>query len=119
MTHGTFKPSLSDVEVNAGLIEGQKIMEARAIKAHEKIANSNLVEVSISPLYQRYIGKYVTIAFNGSFMKLPVDGSTVRISRGHYNALKKYLNSIDRQIKIAANNATFMNTTANGDFRKI
>lgn len=119
MTNGTFKPSLSGVEVNAGLIEGQKTMEAKANLSNAKIANSKLIEANISPLYQRYIGKHVIIAFNGNFMKLPVDGTTFRLSRGHYNALKKYLNSIDRQIKIAANNTKFMDTTANGDFRKI
>lgn len=117
MTYDTYKPS--QVQVNAGLIEGQKEMEARASISNARIANSNLIQTSISPLYQRYIGKTVTIAFNGNFMKLPVDGSSFSLSQGHYNALQKYLRHIDKQIKISNNNAQFMGTTARGDFRQV
>jgi hypothetical protein len=61
----------------------------------------------------------VIVAFNGNFRKFPVDGTTFEISEGHYNALMKYLHSVDRQIKIAQQNAKFMGDNSQGDFKKI
>ena len=74
---------------------------------------------SITPLYARYIGTTVTIAHNGNFKKFPVDGTEFEIPVGHLNVLKKYLRSIDRQIKISQQNAKFMGENTNGDFKRM
>lgn len=106
-------------ELTSDLIKGVSAKE-RAAKANDlRLYKAPKIEYSISPLYRRYIGNTVTIAYNGNFKKFPVDGSMFKLSRGHYNALKKYLHHVDRQIKVAQTNAKFMDKDATGDFKKI
>ena len=101
------------------LIKGVTERENEAKKNDMKIYKSPTVKTSISALYARYLGNTVTVAFNGNFMKLPVDGSTFEVSRGHYNELMKYLRHIDRQIRISQQNAKFMGHNEQGDFKPL
>ena len=89
-------------------------------KQHDfKVFKGQTAKFAISPLYARYIGKTVTVAHNGNFKKFPVDGTQFEIPVGHLNVLQKYLRSIDRQIKIAQQNARFMGDNETGDFKRI
>jgi len=106
-------------ELASEMIKGMTNRERKAKMNDVKLFRSQTRKFSISPLYRRYIGSTVTIAFNGNFKKFPVDGSQFNITEGHYNALMKYLHHVDRQIKIAQNNAKFMDQTVSGDFKKI
>ena len=106
-------------ELTSKLMKGVVDRETRARANDVRISRSRLVKSSISPLYARYLGNTVTIAFNGNFMKLPVDGSTFELSQGHYNALMKYLHHVDRQISLGSTNSKFMDSYASGDFKKI
>lgn len=106
-------------ELTSDLIKGVTEKETLARKNDLKLYQSQMLKTSISPLYSRYIGSTVNIAFNGNFRKFPVDGSEFSLSRGHYNALMKYLHHIDKQISIAKTNAKFMDKSATGDFKKI
>jgi hypothetical protein len=106
-------------ELTSQLMKGATAKE-NAARAHDlKVYKGQTIKYSISPLYATYIGSTVTVAHNGNFKKFPVDGTQFDIPIGHYNALRKYLNSIDRQIRIAQQNAKFMGDNANGDFKKI
>lgn len=112
MTHDTF-------ELTSSLIKGAANKEALA-QAHDlKLYRERTLRYSISPLYARYIGDTVTVAFNGNFKKFPVTGEEFLISEGHYKRLRKYLLSIDKQIKIAKTNTKFMDRDVTGDFRKL
>lgn len=106
-------------ELTSNLIKGQTDKENMARMHDIKVYKSKTRDFSISPLYARYIGKTVTVAHNGNFRKFPVDGTTFKITEGHYNALAKYLRMIDHQIRIAQTNARFMDTNTVGDFKKI
>lgn len=106
-------------ELTSNLIKGVSNKENQAKANDVNLYKNSNVHTSISPLYARYVGKTITIAFNGNFRKLPVDGSEFVISRGHYNALKKYLNFLDRQIRISQQNANFMGDQVNGDFKRM
>lgn len=106
-------------ELTSNLVKGVENKENQAKLNDVKIFKSKTIKYSISPLYARYVGKTITIAFNGNFRKLPVDGSEFEISQGHFNALKKYLNFLDRQIRIAQQNANFMGEQVNGDFKRL
>ncbi len=106
-------------ELTSSLVKGVESKENKAKQNDIKLYKSSTIKYSISPLYARYVGKTITIAFNGNFRKLPVDGSEFEISQGHYNVLKKYLNHLDRQIKIAQQNANFMGDNVNGDFKRL
>lgn len=106
-------------ELTSQLMKGAAAKEQLAKQHDYKIYKGDTVKYSISPLYARYIGTTVTVAFNGNFKKFPVDGSQFEISKGHLNSLQKYLRSIDRQIKIAQQNAKFMGDNTNGDFKRI
>jgi hypothetical protein len=106
-------------ELTSNLIKGVQEREIKARSNDIKLYRESTMRYSISPLYARYIGDTVTVAYNGNFKKFPVTGEEFVLSRGHYNALKKYLNSVDRQIKIAKTNAKFMDTQAFGDFKKM
>lgn len=106
-------------ELTSKLMKGATAKEQLAKQHDYKVFKGPTIRYSISPLYARYIGTTVTVAFNGNFKKFPVDGTQFEISQGHYNALTKYLRSIDKQIKIAQQNAKFMGDNANGDFLRI
>lgn len=106
-------------ELTSSLMKGVNSKEVEARRNDMKIFKSRTTKYSISPLYARYIGGTVTVAHNGNFKKFPVDGTDFEISEGHLNALKKYLRSVDRQIRIAQQNAKFMGDYTNGDFKKI
>ena len=106
-------------ELTSQLMKGAAAKEQLAKKHDYKVYKGATEKFSISPLYARYIGKTVTVAHNGNFKKFPVDGTQFEIPVGHLNALKKYLRSIDRQIKIAQQNAKFMGNNETGDFKKI
>ena len=106
-------------DLTSSLVKGTENKERLAKQNDFKLYKGATVKYSISPLYARYVGKTITIAFNGNFRKLPVDGTEFEISQGHYNALKKYLNHLDRQIKIAQQNANFMGEQTNGDFKRL
>ena len=106
-------------ELTSSLIKGVQDRETKARQNDMKLYREANMKFSISPLYARYIGDSVTIAFNGNFKKYPVDGTEFTLTRGHYNALMKYLRHIDRQIKIAKTTAKFMDTQAAGDFKKM
>lgn len=106
-------------ELTSSLIKGATAKEHEAIKNDAKLFKAQTRKHSISPLYARYIGSSVTVAYNGNFKKFPVDGTEFEITEGHYNALMKYLHSVDRQIKIAQQNAKFMGDNQVGDFKKI
>lgn len=106
-------------ELTSQLIKGASAKENLARVHDMKVYNSETQKCSISPLYARYIGSTVTVAHNGNFKKFPVDGSQFDITPGHYNALMKYLHSVDRQIRIAQQNAKFMGDNTSGDFKKI
>lgn len=106
-------------ELASKLVKGVTERETMARSHDLKIYNSTDMLMSISPLYSRYIGDTVTIAFNGNFKKFPVNGEQFRISRGHRNALTKYLRHIDRQIRIAQTNVKFMDTQHSGDFKRM
>lgn len=106
-------------ELTSTLMKGATKKENEARVNDKKIYSGTHMKYSISPLYARYIGSTVTVAFNGNFKKFPVDGTEFEISKGHYNALLKYLHSVDRQIKIAQQNAKFMGNNETGDFKKI
>lgn len=112
MTNDTF-------ELTSSLMKGATKKENEARINDKQIYSGTYIKFSISPLYARYIGSTVTVAFNGNFRKFPVDGSQFEISQGHYNALTKYLHAVDRQIKIAQQNAKFMGDNTSGDFKKI
>jgi len=105
--------------LTSSLVKGVENKEREAQQNDIKLYKESNIRYSISPLYARYVGNTITIAFNGNFRKLPVDGSEFVLSRGHYNALKKYLNHIDRQIKIAQKSSKFMDEHVNGDFRHL
>ena len=106
-------------DLSSKLIKGATDKENMA-RAHDlKLYKSKTIKTSISPLYARYVGDTVTIAFNGNFRKLPVDGTEFTLSEGHYNALMKYIHHIDRQIKISKNSVKFMDTQTTGDFKKL
>jgi hypothetical protein len=106
-------------ELTSKLVKGAQRKEAQARQNDMKIYQENTLTTAISPLYARYVGDTVTIAFNGNFKKFPVDGKQFQISKGHYNALMKYLHHIDRQIKIQKTNQKFMDQNLQGDFKKI
>jgi hypothetical protein len=106
-------------ELASKLVKGVTERETLARKHDLKLYHSPDTLMSISPLYSRYIGDTVTIAFNGNFKKFPVNGEQFRISRGHRNALTKYLRHIDRQIRIAQTNVKFMDTQHSGDFKRM
>lgn len=106
-------------ELTSQLMKGAAAKEQLAKQHDYKVYKGATERFSISPLYARYVGSTVTIAHNGNFKKFPVDGTQFEIPVGHLNALKKYLRSIDRQIKIAQQNAKFMGENETGDFKKI
>jgi len=106
-------------ELTSSLIKGIEDRESKARQNDLKVYKESNVRYSISPLYARYIGDTVTVAFNGNFKKFPVDGTEFVLSRGHYNALLKYLHHIDRQIRVSKTTAKFMDTQASGDFKKM
>lgn len=112
MAEDTFK-------LTSDLIKGQTEKENRARENDLRIFRERTIQYSISPLYARYIGDTVTVAYNGNFKKFPVNGEQFSISVGHYNVLMKYLHHIDRQISISKTTAKFMDTQAAGDFKKI
>jgi uncharacterized protein YukE len=106
-------------ELTSSLIKGVQDRETKARQNDMRLYAESNLKYSISPLYARYIGDSVTIAFNGNFKKFPVNGDEFAITRGHYNALLKYLHHIDRQIRVAKTTAKFMDTQASGDFKKM
>ena len=106
-------------ELTSSLIKGVEGVEMEARNNDMKIFRESNLKYSISPLYARYVGESITVAFNGNFKKFPTDGTEFSLSRGHYNALLKYLHHIDRQIRIAKTTAKFMDTQASGDFKKM
>jgi hypothetical protein len=106
-------------ELTSDLIKGVSDRENKARQNDFQLYKQSVMEYAISPLYARYIGDTVTIAFNGNFKKFPVDGTEFVLSRGHYNALLKYLHHIDRQIRVSKTTAKFMDTQASGDFKKM
>ncbi len=106
-------------ELTSQLIKGASNKENAARRNDVKLYQESTITYQISPLYARYIGNTVTVAFNGNFKKFPVDGTEFQITRGHYNALLKYLHHVDRQISVAKNNAKFMGNEVMGDFKKI
>jgi hypothetical protein len=106
-------------DLTSSLIKGVQEKETQARRNDLKLYQSSTLKTSISPLYARYIGETVTIAFNGNFKKFPVNGTQFEVTRGHYNALMKYLHHVDRQIKVAKTNAKFMDQHLSGDFKKI
>ena len=106
-------------ELTSQLIKGVSDRENRARANDNKLYREHTLKFSISPLYARYIGDTVTIAFNGNFKKFPVDGTEFTLTQGHYNALQKYLHHIDRQIRVSKTNAKFMDTQTVGDFKKM
>lgn len=106
-------------ELTSKLMKGAAAKEQLAKQHDYKVFKGATERFSISPLYARYIGKTVTVAHNGNFKKFPVDGTQFEIPVGHLNVLQKYLRSIDRQIKIAQQNARFMGENETGDFKKI
>lgn len=111
--------ALDTFELTSTLIKGVTDRETKARVNDIKIFQTHTKTYAISPLYARYIGETVTIASNGNFKKFPVNGEQFSLSEGHYNALMKYLHHIDKQIKIAKNNAKFMGTNVNGDFKRL
>ena len=106
-------------ELTSNLVKGVEAKENQAKKNDIKIYKESNIRYSISPLYARYVGKTITIAFNGNFRKLPVDGSEFVISRGHYNALRKYMNHLDRQIRLQQQQSNFMGDQVTGDFKRL
>lgn len=106
-------------ELTSKLIKGVTDKENSARKNDYKIYRTSNLKFSISPLYARYVGDTVVVAYNGNFKKFPVNGEEFSISQGHYNALMKYLHHIDKQIRIAKTNSKFMDTQAYGDFKKL
>jgi hypothetical protein len=106
-------------ELTSSLIKGVESVETQARNNDLRLFRESNVKYSISPLYARYVGESITVAFNGNFKKYPTDGTEFSLSRGHYNALLKYLHHIDRQIRIAKTTAKFMDTQASGDFKKM
>ena len=106
-------------ELTSKLIKGVSDKENQAKRNDLKLYQQKTVVTSISPLYARYIGDTVNVAFNGNFRKFPVNGEQFQCSRGHYNALMKYLHHVDKQIRISKTNAKFMDQQVSGDFVKI
>ena len=106
-------------DLTSKLIKGTTEKENAARRNDLKLFQEQPLMYSISPLYARYIGETVNVAYNGNFRKFPVNGEQFPITRGHYNAMTKYLRSIDKQIRIAKTNAKFMDQNATGDFKKI
>lgn len=106
-------------ELTSSLIKGVTDKENKARENDFRLYKESNLRYSISPLYARYIGDTVTVAFNGNFKKFPVNGEEFSITRGHYNALLKYLHHVDRQIRVAKTTQKFMDTQASGDFKKI
>ena len=106
-------------ELTSSLIKGVQDRETLARQNDIRLYRDSNLKFSISPLYARYIGDSVTVAFNGNFKKFPVDGTEFALTRGHYNALLKYLHHIDRQIRISKTTQKFMDTQAAGDFKKM
>lgn len=111
--------AMDTFELTSGLTKGSQAKEQQARINDLKLYRGKTVKYSISPLYRRYIGSTVTIAFNGNFRKFPVDGTEISMSVGHYNALMKYLHSVDRQIKISQTQSKFMGDNVTGDFQKL
>lgn len=106
-------------ELTSQLIKGATKKENAAKRNDLKLYQEPSLTYQISPLYARYIGDTVTVAYNGNFKKFPVNGTEFLITRGHLNALLKYLHHVDRQISVAKTNAKFMGNEAVGDFKKI
>lgn len=106
-------------ELTSSLIKGVQDRENKARNNDIKLFKESNLKYSISPLYARYIGDSVTVAFNGNFKKFPVNGTEFSLTKGHYNALLKYLHHIDRQIRVSKTTAKFMDTQAAGDFKKM
>lgn len=113
------KPTMSTFEVQTSLTKGVEAVERKAQRNDRLVAQSPLIKTEISPLYARYVGSYITIAHNGNFMKLPVDGSEIYLSKGHYETLRKYIRHIDKQILISQKQTKFMGDNAVGDFQKL
>lgn len=106
-------------ELTSKLVKGVTERENLAKQNDMKLYRETEVTTSISPLYSRYVGDSITIAFNGNFRKVPVTGEQFKLTRGHYNALMKYLRHIDRQIRISQTSAKFMDTQYTGDFKRM
>jgi hypothetical protein len=106
-------------ELTSSLIKGVQDRENQARVNDIKLYRDTNLKYSISPLYARYVGDSITVAYNGNFKKFPVDGTEFALTRGHYNALLKYLHHIDRQIRISKTTQKFMDTQAAGDFKKM
>lgn len=106
-------------ELTSTLIKGVQDRENKARINDVRLYQAQPKKYAISPLYARYVGDTVTVAFNGNFRKFPVNGEEFSLSDGHYNALIKYLRHIDKQIKIAKTNTKFMDTQASGDFKRM
>lgn len=112
MTNSTF-------ELTSNLIKGAAAKEQAARKHDIQLYRTSTIKYSISPLYSRYIGESVNVAYNGNFRNFPTNGKEFDISKGHLNALMKYLRHVDHNIRIAKTNAKFMDTNVSGDFKKI
>lgn len=114
---GKNSPQKDAYDVTSGLIKGVQQVEARAQRNDMKLFKETTMTYAISPIYAKYIGPTVTIAFNGNFRKFPINGMDFTLSKGHYNALRKYLRSVDRQIQMQQTNVKFMDSTVTGDFK--
>lgn len=106
-------------DLSSKLIKGVTEKEHKARANDLKLYRTKGIKTRISPLYEKYTGGTVLVAHNGNFRKYPVDGTEFTLSQGHYRRLRKYLQHIDRDIKTAATNAKFIDTTMRGDFKKI
>lgn len=111
--------ALDTFELSSSLMKGVQDREHKAQVNDIKLYREKPIMTSISPLYQRYIGNTVIIAFNGNFRKFPVDGSQFACSKGHYNALQKYIRHIDRQILLQQKQSKFIDQNETGDFKRM
>lgn len=78
--------------------EGQRVSEndlqAEVKEAARKLGEETKVKVSIPKSYAKFIGDTLPLGINGTFIVLPVDGTTVEIPETFADHLREYLNNI-------------------------
>jgi hypothetical protein len=82
----------------ATIAEGKKFsdveLQAEVKAANDVFKEERLVKTSIPKSYQKFIGETLPVGINGSFIVLPVDGTTHEIPETFADFVREYLNNI-------------------------
>lgn len=99
-------------QLNKKTQEGQKYLAA--------FANSkDRVYVQIDSIYKEYLGKALTVTFNGSTIKVPVDGKRYLVHPLHADIIEEKKRYVSELIARNAGNDNFTGSNEVGDFSKI